>query len=104
MVDNNEIKNDKFLNEPQVRHCICKFMKNCVLDILSGYLVKGDQPPSIRKCEALMKVSKTSIERAPMKSCWDGAISRQSRRRFLWDVEPENVQPQAVLTAGGAAG
>ena len=33
-------------------------------DILSGYLVKGDQLPSIRKCEALMKVSKTSIERA----------------------------------------
>ena len=61
-------------------------------DILSGYLVKGDQLPSIRKCEALMKVSKTSIERAYEKLLEEGYILSVPQKGFFVDVEPENVQ------------
>lgn len=53
-------------------------------DILSGYLVKGDQLPSIRKCEALMKVSKTSIERAYEKLLEEGYILSVPQKGFLW--------------------
>ena len=31
-------------------------------DIMQGYLKKGDRLPSIRSCEQLFKVSKTSVE------------------------------------------
>ena len=72
-------------------------------DILSGYLVKGDQLPSIRKCEALMKVSKTSIERAYEKLLEEGYILSIPQKGFFVDVEPENVQLRKAVLAQGAA-
>ena len=72
-------------------------------DILSGYLVKGDQLPSIRKCEALMKVSKTSIERAYEKLLEEGYILSVPQKGFFVDVEPENVQLRKAVLAQGAA-
>lgn len=67
-------------------------------DILCGYLVKGDQLPSIRKCVALMKVSKTSVERAYEKLLEEGYITAQPQKGFFVDVEAENVRlRQAVL-------
>lgn len=70
-------------------------------DILSGYLVKGDQLPSIRKCEALMKVSKTSIERAYEKLLEEGYILSVPQKGFFVDVEPENVQLRKAVLAQG---
>ena len=72
-------------------------------DILCGYLVKGDQLPSIRKCEVLMKVSKTSIERAYEKLLEEGYILSIPQKGFFVDVEPENVQLRKAVTEQGTA-
>ena len=68
-------------------------------DIVSGYLVKGDQLPSIRKCEVLMKVSKTSIERAYEKLQEEGYIISLPQKGFFVDVEPENIRLRKAVTA-----
>lgn len=58
-------------------------------DILAGYLKKGDQLPSIRKCEKLLKISKTSIERAYDQLLMEGYIQSIPQKGFFVDVEEE---------------
>lgn len=62
------------------------------MDILSGYLVKGDQLPSIRKCEAMLKVSKTSIAHAYEKLMEEGYIQSYPQKGYFVEVEEESVQ------------
>lgn len=60
-------------------------------DILSGYLKVGDQLPSIRKCEALCKVSKTSVERAYEQLLAEGYIISVPQIGYFVDVDKEHV-------------
>lgn len=67
-------------------------------DILSGYLHKGDQLPSIRKCEAMMKVSKTSVERAYEQLLEEGYICSIPQKGYFVDVDAESASlRKAVL-------
>lgn len=61
-------------------------------DILNGYLVKGDSLPSIRKCVAMMKVSKTSVERAYELLLEEGFLVAVPQKGYFVDVESENVR------------
>lgn len=60
-------------------------------DILSGYLKQHDQLPSIRKCEKLFKVSKTSIERAFQQLLDEGYIISIPQKGYFVDVDMEHV-------------
>ncbi|MEG0506418.1 MAG: PLP-dependent aminotransferase family protein [Longicatena sp.] len=60
-------------------------------DILSNYLKKGDQLPSIRKATTLMKVSKTSIERAYEQLAEEGFIISIPQKGYFVDVDLEQV-------------
>lgn len=67
-------------------------------DILSGYLRKGDQLPSIRKCESMMKVSKTSVERAYEQLLEEGYICSIPQKGYFVDVDAESASlRKAVL-------
>lgn len=61
-------------------------------DIVSGYLVKGDQLPSIRKCETMMKVSKTSVLHAYEKLIEEGYIQSYAKKGYFVEVEKESIQ------------
>lgn len=60
-------------------------------DILSGYLIKGDQLPSIRKCEQQLKLSKTSIERAYQQLLDEGYIQSVPQIGYFVDVNRESA-------------
>ncbi len=68
-------------------------------DILSGYLVKGDQLPSIRKCEAMLKVSKTSVAHAYEKLMEEGYIQSYPQKGYFVEVEKESVQLRNQILA-----
>lgn len=60
-------------------------------DILSGYLEKGDQLPSIRKCEQQLKISKTSVERAYEQLVEEGYIQSIPQKGYFVYVDKEGV-------------
>lgn len=66
-------------------------------DILSGYLVKGDQLLSIRKCEKLLKISKTSIERAYEKLLDAGYIISIPQKGYFVNVDQEQIKLRKAL-------
>lgn len=59
-------------------------------DILAGYLKKGDQLPSIRQCERMLKISKTSIERAYEQLLMEGLIQAVPQKGYFVDVDEEH--------------
>ena len=60
-------------------------------DILHGYLKKGDKLPSIRQCEQMWKVSRTSIEKAYIRLIDEGYVYALEHKGFYVDVEKESV-------------
>lgn len=68
-------------------------------DILHGYIKKGDQLPSIRKCEILMKVSKTSIEKAYALLHDEGLIRADAKVGYFVDVDQEHAQMRKMIKA-----
>lgn len=60
-------------------------------DILSGYLKKGDQLPSIRKAMTLFRVSKTSVERAYDALMLEGWIKAMPQKGYFVDVDTQHV-------------
>lgn len=61
-------------------------------DIIHGYIKKGDQLPSIRKCEELMRVSKTSVEHAYERLLDEGFIITKPKVGFFVDVDDEQAR------------
>lgn len=66
-------------------------------DILSGFLVKGDQLLSIRKCESLLKISKTSIERAYEMLLDEGYIISIPQKGYFVNVDEEQIKLRKSL-------
>ena len=66
-------------------------------DIMQGYLKKGDRLPSIRSCEQLFKVSKTSVERAYQLLLDEGYISSRPQAGYYVDVDEEHVRMRLSL-------
>lgn len=66
-------------------------------DILNGYLKKGDQLPSIRCCQHMMKVSKTSVEHAYQQLVEEGYICSRPQSGYFVDVDYEHVQMRKLL-------
>lgn len=66
-------------------------------DILSDYLLKGDQLPSIRKCESLLKISKTSIEHAYELLLDEGYIISLPQKGYFINVDFDQIQLRKEL-------
>ena len=60
-------------------------------DIFHGYLKKGDKLPSIRQCEQMWKVSRTSIEKAYTRLMDEGYVYVVEHKGYFVDVEKENI-------------
>lgn len=60
-------------------------------DIIFGYLRKGDQLPSIRKCEQMLKLSKTSIEHAYQQLVEEGFLIAIPQKGYFIDVDKEHA-------------
>lgn len=69
-------------------------------DIMHGYIKKGDQLPSIRKCEELMHVSKTSVGRAYERLLDEGFIITKPKVGFFVDVDDEQARLRNVVHEG----
>lgn len=67
-------------------------------DMLAGYLKKGDQLPSIRQCERMLKISKTSVERAYEQLLMEGLIQAIPQKGYFVDVDEEHRQIRKQLS------
>lgn len=66
-------------------------------DIMQGYVKKGDQLPSIRKCETLLHVSKTSVERAYELLLDEGFIQSYAKVGYFIIVNDEQVRMRKMM-------
>lgn len=67
-------------------------------DMLAGYLKKGDQLPSIRQCERMLKISKTSIERAYEQLLMEGLIQAVPSKGYFVDIDEEHRRIRKLLS------
>lgn len=67
-------------------------------DIIDGYLKKGDQLPSIRKCESKLHISKTVVERAYECLLDGGFIISKAQIGFFVDVDANSASLRRQIT------
>ncbi len=66
-------------------------------DIEQGYLKKGEKLPSIRKSEAIFKVSKTSVEKAYGKLVDEGYVIAKPQSGYFVDMDEEQIKKRSFL-------
>lgn len=66
-------------------------------DIINGYLKKGERLPSIRSCENVFKVSKTSVERAYQQLVDEGFIISRAKAGYYVEVDEEHARMRRNL-------